>query len=196
MSKKQLINYFEKFLPLNDIEEMELINRSSERLVKRKHLLLQESDVCNHLTFVVKGCFRMYKTDKNGKEHNLQFVAENDWITDMSSLHKRKPSLVNIEAIETSVIIQIERKDLWHLYTHYHTFDRNFRVMIEEKFIELQDRVLQNMSFSCQERYKSFIQQYPDLAQRMPNTQIASFLGVTPEFLCKIRSEKQIPVLV
>ncbi|HEX8517905.1 MAG TPA: cyclic nucleotide-binding domain-containing protein [Bacteroidia bacterium] len=132
VSRKQLISYFNNFIPLNKVEESELIARSAERLVKRKHLLLQENDICNHLTFVVKGCFRMYKTDRNGKEHNLQFVAENDWITDISSLHKRKPSQVNIEALETSVIIQIERKDLWHLYTHFHTFDRNFRVLLKK----------------------------------------------------------------
>jgi CRP-like cAMP-binding protein len=137
----------------------------------------------------------MYKTDRNGKEHNLQFVAENDWITDISSLHKCKPSQVNIEALETSVIIQIERKDLWHLYTQFHTFDRNFRVIVEEKFTELQDRVLQNISTSCPERYKAFLEQYPHLAGRLPNTQIASFLGITPEFLSKIRCEKQISVL-
>lgn len=196
MSTTLLIKHLAKFLPLTDIEATELINRTSERLVKRKHLLLQENDVCNHLTFVVKGCFRMYKADQSGKEHNLEFVAENDWITNIGSLHKRLPSKLNIEALETSVIIQIERKDLWYLYTRYHSFDRNFRIIIEDKYIQLQDRVLQSISSTSHERYKVFLQQYSHLVGRLPNTHIASYLGITPEFLSKIRCEKQIPVLV
>lgn len=162
-----------------------------ERRIKRRQFILQENDICNHFTFVVEGCLKMYGVDNNGNEHNLQFAAENDWIADIGSLHKEQPSKLYIEAIEPSLILQIARKDLWHLYNNYPKFDRNFRVIIENKFIELQNRVLQNISSTAQERYETFLEQYPHLSTRLPNTQIASYLGITPEFLSKIRNEKR-----
>jgi CRP-like cAMP-binding protein len=145
--------------------------------------------VCRHFTFVVSGCFKMYATDKNGKEHNIQFAAENDWIFDLSSFYSEEPSLLYIEAIEPALILQIKHPDLLYLYTHHHKFDRNFRVIIEQKFIELQNRILQSISLTGEERYPLFLQQYPDLSNRLPNTEIASYLGITPEFLSKIRKD-------
>jgi CRP/FNR family transcriptional regulator, anaerobic regulatory protein len=150
---------------------------------------LQQGDVCRHFTFVVSGCFKMYAVDQSSKEHNLQFAVENDWITDLSSFYAEKPSVAYIEAIEPSVILQVKHADLLYLYTHYHKFDRNFRIIIEQKYIELQNRVLQNISSTAEERYLSFLEQNPALANRLPNTQIASYLGITPEFLSKIRKD-------
>jgi len=185
----KLIGYFNNYLSLSDSEKEELKSRFTMRKIKRRQFILQEGDICTHYVFVVEGCLKMYKVDENGKEHNLQFAAENDWIADIGSLHNERPSRLYIEAVESSVIFQIAKKDLWYLYTQYHKFDRIFRVMIENKFIELQNRVLQNISSTAQERYNSFLEQYPNLSRRLPNTQIASYLGITPEFLSKIRSE-------
>jgi CRP-like cAMP-binding protein len=180
----------DRYLPLNDSEKSEIESRLTERRIKRRQFLLQENDICKHYTFVVEGCFRMYKVDQNGKEHNLQFAAENDWIADIGSLHRKIPSQLYIEAVEPSLVLQIANEDLWDLYTNHPIFNHNFRVFIEDKFIELQDRVLQTISSTANERYTSFLKQYPQLANRLPNTQIASYLGITPEFLSKIRSEK------
>lgn len=127
--------------------------------------------------------------DLKGTAHNIQFAAENDWITDLGSFHAEKPSKMYIEAIEPATILQIKKPDLIFLYVHYHKFDRNFRVMIEKQFIELQDRLLQTISSTAQERYLNFLEYYPKLSNRLPNTQIASYLGITPEFLSKIRKD-------
>ena len=190
MTQNILIQHFNQYLPLGEEEKNTLLNCIIERKIKRRHFLLQEGDICKHYTFVVSGCLKMYKVDNNGKEHNLQFAAENDWIADIGSLHKEKPSQLYIEAIEPSDVLQIGKSDLWQLCTQYHAFDRNFRVIVEEKFIELQNRVLLNISSTGQDRYKAFLEQYPHLANRLPNTQIASYLGITPEFLSKIRANK------
>jgi CRP-like cAMP-binding protein len=188
-SVQQLIGYFKHLFRLDDKECEEITNRLSERNIRRNQYILQEGDVCRHFTFVVAGCLKMYAVDKNGKEHNLQFAAENDWITDLSSFYLEKVSNVFIEAIERSEILQIKHDDLLYLYVHYHKIDHNFRVIIEQKYIELQNRVLQNISSTAEERYTTFLQQYPNLSNRLPNTQIASYLGITPEFLSKIRRE-------
>jgi CRP-like cAMP-binding protein len=131
----------------------------------------------------------MYAVDEKGNQHNLQFAAENDWIADIGSFHSEKPSKLFIEAIEPSIILQIEQQDLYFLYLNIPKLNIIFKVITEHKFIELQNRVLQNISSTAQQRYLNFLEQYPNLSSRLPNTQIASYLGITPEFLSKIRKE-------
>jgi len=185
----KLLSYFDDYVALEDKEKEELSRRGKERKIKRRQFILQENDICRHYSFIAEGCFKMYGIDKSGKVHNLQFAAENDWIADLGSFHSDKPSKLYIEALEPSVIIQLEKKDLIFFYVNYPKFDRNFRVIIENKFIEIQNRVLQNISSTAEERYLAFLEQYPTLSNRLPSTQIASYLGVTPEFLSKIRKD-------
>lgn len=185
-----IIKHFDKYLPLNDKEKEALTSRMTERKIKRKQYLLQEGDTCKYFSYVVEGCFKMYGVDHSGAEHNLVFAAEDDWIADIASLHKEQPSRLFIEAVEPSTILQISKGDLWYLYTNYPKFDRNFRVIIEDKYCELQNRLLQTFSATAFQRYERFLEQYPNLSNRLPNTQIASYLGITPEFLSKIRNER------
>lgn len=187
MSIDKLILHFSSYIPLRDKERDELKNCFVEKNIKRRQFILQESDVCKHYTFIISGCFKMYGVDKNGGEHNIQFASENEWISDIGSFHSDKPSRLYIEAIEPSVILQIDKPNLIYLFSNHPKFDRIFRVIIENKFVELQNRVLQNISSTAEERYMAFLEQYPTLANRLPNTQIASYLGITPEFLSKIR---------
>lgn len=175
-----IIKHFDKYLPLDEKEIEALTSRLIERKIKRKQYILQEGDTCKYFTYVIEGCFKMYGVDNSGAEHNLVFATEDDWISDIGSLHKETPSQLYIEAVEPSVILQLSKGDLWYLYTNFPKFDRNFRVIIEDKYIELQNRLLQTFSSSAQERYENFLKQYPNLATRLPNTQIASYLGITP----------------
>lgn len=182
-----LFDFFKQILPLKKEEKDEIRSIARQRTIRKRQFILQEDDVCKHYTFVVTGCFKMFSVDKKGVEHNIQFAAENDWISDIGSFFSEKPSKLFIEAIETSTILQIEKKDLLKLYTDSLKFNRNFRVIIENKYVELQNRLLQNISSTAEERYTAFIEQYPHLSNRLPSTQVASYLGVTPEFLSKVR---------
>jgi CRP/FNR family transcriptional regulator, anaerobic regulatory protein len=189
MNIQPILEEFKKHLPFDDQEASLMETRVVQRKVKRRQTILQEGMICKHYSFVVKGCFRMYSIDEKGVEHNIQFVAENDWITDIGSFYSDKPSKLFIEALEPSVILQIEKLDLYFLYLSIPKLGRIFKVIIENKFVELQTRVLQNISSTALQRYQSFLDQYPGIAKRIPNTQIASYLGITPEFLSKIRKE-------
>jgi len=182
-----LINCFRKYFPLNSEEQEEVKRLFQRRIVKRKGLLLQEGEICRNYYFVVSGCFRMFAIDSDFKEHNLQFAVENDWIVDFQSFYTERPSKLYIEAVETSLVLQISHEDLLYLYVNYPKFDRNFRIIVEQKYIGYQNRILQNISSTGEERYVSFLNDYPHLINRLPNTQIASYIGVTPEFLSKIR---------
>lgn len=189
MNTKPLIDYFEKLLPLNEEEESMVGDIYKERRIKRKSFLLQEGDVCNHNTFVVEGCFRTYLVDEKGKEHNLQFAVENWWIGDLASFYSEKPSKLYIEAIENSITLQCEKADQIKLFLKFPKFDRIFRVLAENAMVSMQNRILQNISSTAEERYLDFVHRYPNLLNRISNVQIASYLGVTPEFLSAIRKK-------
>lgn len=190
MSINKLLESFSNdIFPLSDEEINQLKSKFKERQIKRRQFILQKGDVCKHYTFVAEGCFKLYKIDPGGKEHNLQFAIENEWISDLGSLYAETPSEVYIEAIEQSIILQIERKDLLYLYTHCPNIDRHFRVVIENSFIALQQRIFQNISSTAEERYSSFLKTHSNLFNRISNVQIASYLGVTPEFLSTIRKK-------
>lgn len=160
-----------------------------ERRVKRRQFILQEGEVCKHSTFVVEGCFKMYFVDPNGKEHNLQFAIENWWIGDISSFHSGEPSKLNIEALENSVILQCKKEDQLKLFVDYPKFNRIFRVLAENAIVALQKRTIQYISSTAEERYLDFLERHPHLFNRISNVQIASYLGVTPEFLSAIRKK-------
>lgn len=184
-----LVKYFSNHLSLSKDEVAFLEEVFQERKVRRRQFILQEGDICKYNSFVVEGCFRMYMLDTNGKEHNLQFAIENWWIGDIGSFHTEQASQLNIEAIENSVILQIKKEDQLKLFVEYPIFNRIFRVITENALVSSQRRILQNISFSAEERYLDFIDRYPHFFNRISNVQIASYLGVTPEFLSTIRKK-------
>ncbi|SIO54513.1 Crp/Fnr family transcriptional regulator [Chitinophaga niabensis] len=185
-----LINYFDDLLPLNKMEKDLVREKFQHRLFRKRQYVLQEDEICTHFNFVVRGCLRMYKIDDNGVIHILQFAIEDHWISDLGSFHGLQPSALNIDAVEDTVVLQISRDDLITLYTSAPKFDRIFRVLIENSFVRLQQRLLQNISSTAEERYQSFLDSYPHLAGRLSQIQIAAFLGITPEFLSRLKGRK------
>ncbi len=189
MSSQALIHYFENFLPLSKEEKLFVEEAFKQRKIKRRQFILQEGEISKYNTFVVEGCFRMYFVDEKGKEHNLQFAIENWWIGDIGSFHSEEPSKLYIEALENSVILQIEKQDQLKLFVDYPKFNRIFRVFTENALVSTQRRILQNISSTAEERYLDFLKRYPHFFNRISNVQIASYLGVTPEFLSTIRKK-------
>jgi len=189
MNKQALIEYFNRILPLNEKEIVMVKEVFKERKVKKRQFILQEGEICKHNTYVLEGCFRMYLVDPNGKEHNLQFAVENWWIGDLGSFHSNSPSKLNVEAIENSIILQANKEDQLKLFTDYPKFNQIFRVLAENAMIGLQRRVLQNISSTAEERYLDFLERHHNFLNRISNVQIASYLGVTPEFLSAIRKK-------
>lgn len=185
-----LLDYFQKVIPLNNDEKQLVTELFKPRLYRKRQYVLQEGDVCNQFNFIVRGCLRMYKVDDKGNTHILQFAAENWWLSNIGSFHERKPSELNIDALEDTMVLQISHENLLLLYTTAPKFDRIFRVLIENSFLALQKRLLQNISSTAEERYNSFSDSYAHLTNRLPQTQVAAFLGITPEFLSRLRSKQ------
>lgn len=170
-----LLEYFQKLIPLNKEEQKLMFDLFKPRLYRKRQYVLQEEDVCNHYHFIVRGCLRMYKIDGKGNLHIVQFAAENGWLSNIGSLHERRPSELNIDALEDTMVLQISYENLLNLYVKAPKFDRIFRVLIENSYVSLQKRLLQNISSSAEEIYLSFVALYPHLINRLPQTQIASF---------------------
>jgi CRP/FNR family transcriptional regulator, anaerobic regulatory protein len=185
-----LLAYFQNVIPLNNEEKLLVTEFFKPRLYRKKQFVLQEGDICNQFNFIVRGCLRMYKVDEKGNTHILQFAAENWWLSNIGSFHERKPSELDIDAMEDTMVLQISHENLLSLYIKAPKFDRIFRVLIENSFVSLQKRLLQNISSTAEERYLTFLDNYAHLANRLPQTQIASFLGISPEFLSRLRNKR------
>lgn len=186
---ESLMVYFDKLISLNKEERALVTEKFHPRLYRKKQYVLQEGDVCTQFYFIVRGCLRMYRIDDKGSIHTLQFAAESYWIIDLGSFHSIKPSNLNIDALEDTVVLQISRDDLIDLYQRAPKFDRIFRVLIENSYVRLQERLLQTISSTAEDRYATFLEIYPHLVNRLSQVQIASFLGITPEFLSRLRNK-------
>ena len=189
MASSAIVNYFNQFILLTEEEIARVHKVFTEKTIKRRAYILQEGDICKHNTFVVKGCLKMYLNDSHGKSHNLVFAIENWWASDINSLNNNTPTQLNIQALETSEVLQINQKDLEQLFIDFPRFNYIFRVITESALAASQQRVLHNISSTAEERYLDFIQRYPSLVNRISNVQIASYLGVTPEFLSGVRKK-------
>jgi CRP-like cAMP-binding protein len=189
-SCQPLLDYFNDLIVLS-AEEVALVKaKFHSHLYLKKQFALQHGDVCGYFNFVVSGCLRLYKVDDKGVYHILQFATENYWILDLASFHKKKPSVLDIDALEDTVVLRISYEDLIDLYTKAPKFHRIFRVLLENHFMHQQERMTQLFSSTAEERYQFFIETYPHLLTRLSQVQIAAYLGVTPEFLSRIRGRK------
>ena len=187
-----LLEFFNKMIPLS-ATEVDLVRSSFvPRKFRKKQTVLQEGEVCTYFYFVAEGCLRMYKIDEKGSTHVLQFAAENQWILDLGSFHSVQPSELIIDALENTVALQINRDDLIALYLRAPKFDRIFRVLLENSYVRLQERLLQTISSTAEARYQRFLNGYPQLVNRLSQIQIASYLGITPEFLSRLRNRSVI----
>jgi CRP-like cAMP-binding protein len=171
----------------NEIEEF--CNLFQEKSVEKKSFLLREGDVCKFEGFVTKGLFKVFHIDKDGVEQILYFAPENWWITDIDSFTNQKPSDFSIQALEDSIVLVISPKDKEYAYNNLPSIEKLFRIMTQKTFVELQRKLINNLSKTSEQRYIDFIQKYPQLSQRLSNLQIAAYLGISHEFVSKIRKK-------
>ncbi|MBC8045744.1 MAG: Crp/Fnr family transcriptional regulator [Fimbriimonadaceae bacterium] len=160
-----------------------------ERKIKKGETILEQGEVCKNAWFVEVGCLRSYVTDKKGKEYIFQFAPENWWISEQNSLHKNEPSLLSIDALENSSVVVIGANFFEQLPVPAGA-NNNFRhVILQNRLYSLQKRIIYLLSATAEERYIDFLNTYPALSQRLSQKLIASYLGITPESLSRVRKE-------
>jgi CRP-like cAMP-binding protein len=156
----------------------------------RKHqYILQEGDVSTHDNFIIKGLSRTYRVDEKGHEHILRFTPEDWWTGDLASFLSGGPSIYNVDCLEDTEVLRISLNDLEMLFEKVPKMNKYFRVLYQRSIISYSLRLSSTLSKSARERYEEFIKRYPQIGQRVPNHQIASYLGITPQSLSRIRNQ-------
>ena len=161
----------------------------SSKTFRKGDFLLHAGEICAYAFFVEKGLLRSFTTDETGKEHIIQFGPENWFVTDRSSAYFNEPSDFSIEAIEDTVVVLIDAAFINQASTRYPTFLRFNEKALQNHIRQLQKRINLLLSATAEKRYLDFIRLYPDLTLRVPQWMIASYLGITPESLSRVRKE-------
>jgi len=185
-----LLNYVAKQLPLSKAELDFFASLLRAKKIKRKQFLDQPGFVSRYRNYVVKGALRAYIVGDDGEEHTIGLAIENGFIGDHGSFLSQEPATLFVEAIEDSEIIQMSHENEQQLLEKVPKFHSYFRVKTLQVAVNIQKRVLSNISQSAEKRYKGFEKEYPQLLQRFPLYMIASYLGMTREFLSKIRNNR------
>ncbi len=155
--------------------------------IEKKSQLVFEDKVCKYLYFVEQGVLHSYLTDDNGENHTIQFGFEGHWISDLYSFVSNTPATFNIEALEETEILAISKTNFEKALQDIPKFERFFRILIQNAYIQSQHRIAKNYSDDAEHRYLALIKQQPDLLQRVPQYLIASYLGIKPQSLSRIR---------
>ena len=163
----------------------------SHKEVRRKEFLLQAGAVAKHINFIHSGALKAYYMDVKSDENIIMLAVDDWWITDMYSFTSGNPAIQYISAIEDSVVYQLQKNDFDQLLVKIPAFERFFRILMQNAYIREQLRVIQNLSMPAEERYLNFLKKYPQLVQRVTQKQIASYIGVSPEFLSAMRRRMQ-----
>lgn len=182
-----ILENISRHIDLTESEAEYFISLLKQRTVRRREILLRSGDVARYETFVTKGLLRAYTVDKSGYEHVVMFASEGWWISDLYSFLTQTPGSQNIDALEDTEVLQIEKQDLERLYLEVPKFDRFFRILLQNAFVANQQRILASISQTAEEQYLAFVKKYPSLEQRVPQHQVASYLGITPETISRIR---------
>jgi CRP/FNR family transcriptional regulator, anaerobic regulatory protein len=185
-----LIDHIKKFVPLNDEGSDTLLKYTSAVSVGKKETLLKEGQVCRQMIFVEKGCLRMFYINEKGTEQITQFAIENWWIADFMSYDRQQPSPYHIQSVEASDIWTIEHEMQDALVKELPQMERYFRLILQKAYAAAQMRVKYFREMNREEAYRQFSSDFPDFVQRVPQYMLASYLGLTPEYLSELRKKR------
>ncbi len=190
MEKKPLIDYIQNFISLTSEEEEEFLAAFELVRVKKRQFVVQPNFTNRHRAFVTQGAFRSFVVTDDGQDHTLQFAIENWWISDFNSYIYQHPATLFIVALEDSTILQIEHCREQQLKESNHKFETFFRIMAEKGLAFEHRRILFNLTHSAEARYENFLLNFPNFVQRVPQYALASYLGMSTEFLSRIRNKR------
>lgn len=186
-----LIEYIQRYVHISKTE-IDLFNSYLKpRILKRKEFLLKEGQICKSRYYITKGCIRLYYIDNKGNEQIIHFGIDNWWITDYESLINKTSSKLYIQATENTELLELPQKTFDELCLKLPKTEKLFRIIMEKTYIASQKRLEYMFSQSGEEMFKNFITTNPDFIQRVPQYMIASYLGMTPEFVSKIKANKK-----
>jgi len=185
----QIVENISKIVTLTPQEQALFLSKTETKQYKAKTIILNAGEVCKHSYFVNSGLLRSFTINDNIVEHVLSFACEGWWIGDMYSLLSQKPGNLFVEVMEDSEVVLLSKENQEKLYTEIPKLERFFRILTENSLVANQERLMDNLSLTAEERFEKFCKKYPTLIQKVPQKQIASYIGVTPEFFSKMKSK-------
>ena len=185
---KLLANHIQSRVDLNQEELDFFLAQFKVTKVKKRQFIIQPDFVAKYRNFVVDGAFRAYVIADEGNEHTIQFAVEDWWISDYKSYIYQVPASMFVIALEDSIILQLDYEKEQLLKSSNHKFETFFRIMAERSFAGMQKRIISNLTKTAEERYTEFEKKYPKIAHRVPQYALASFLGMTTQYLSKLRT--------
>lgn len=189
MNSNPLLFYIKKHIDLTDQEESLLLSKTTLKTYLKDTFIVKQGEFCKTISFITSGCTKTYYMDKKGNEHIVSFSIEDWWTSDLGSFISQKTSDYNVQCIEETKVIQFNYNELELLYEKIPKLERLFRKIVERAYIASQKRIIRGFSLSAKERYIIFINTYAKTNERVPQYMIASYLGITKEFLSKIKGE-------
>ena len=184
-----IVKNISKHISLTLEEELLFLSKSETKNYKAKTILLNAGEICKNSYFVNSGVLRSFNINDNIVEHVMSFACSGWWIGDMYSLISRKPGNLFIEVIEDAEVVLLSKENQEQLYHEIPKLERFFRILTENALVSNQERIMDNLSLSAEERFEKFYKKHPSLMQKVSQKQIASFIGVTPEFFSKMKSK-------
>ncbi len=182
-----LFSHIEQKVPLTERDKTAIETFFIAKKLRKRQYLLQEGDVCKHLTFVAKGLLRTYSVDDKGDEHMSLFGWEGWWVSDFNSFLSGQPAVFNIDAIEDSELLLISRDNYEALMLEVPIMDRYFRILYQNSLVTKERRIMSSITHTAEEKYLQLIESSPQLVERIPQHLIASYLGIAPETLSRIK---------
>jgi CRP-like cAMP-binding protein len=182
-----IIQNLSKHISLTTEETILFLSKTETKHYKAKTIILNAGEVCKHSYFVNTGLLRSFNINDNIVEHVLSFACEGWWIGDMYSLLSQKPGTLFIEVLEDAEVVLLSKENQEQLYLEIPKLERFFRILTENSLVANQERLMDNLSLTAEERFEKFCKKYPTLIQKLPQKQIASYIGVTPEFFSKMK---------
>lgn len=189
MKIEPLLKYMSNYISLTKEEEDILVSKVLYKKYLKGQYIVQQGDVCKYSGFVISGCTKTFYVDEEGQEHIVMFSIEDWWASDMGSFVTQTPADFNVQCIENTELIIFPHDIIEELYSEIPKLERFFRQIVEKGLAASQKRIVRNFSLSAKEQYLHFRNQYPKMEQRIPQYMIASYLGITKEFLSKIKSQ-------
>jgi len=177
-----------KHVSLTPEEQAHFLSKTETHTYKAKTILLSAGEVCKHSYFVNSGILRSFNINDNIVEHVLSFACAGWWMSDMYSYFSQKPGQLFIEVLEDAEVVSLSKENQEQLYHDIPKLERFFRILIENSLVANQQRLMDNLSLPAEERFEKFSKKYGTLIHKVPQKQIASFIGVTPEFFSKMKA--------
>ncbi len=184
-----IFSNIQKHISLSESEKLYLRNALPVKELKRKELVLRQGQICRNLYYVESGSLRAFNLNDDGKESTIMFAIRDWWVTDMNGFVNQKKAQLSIEALEHCRLLELSYDLLERLYTEIPKFERFFRILFQNAYIREQQRAFHNIALSTEQRYQYFIDKYPDIVEKITQKQIATYLGVTPEFLSAVKKK-------